>query len=1178
MNRQRTVLPLVLFLLLVLCLAPGRLHAELTLESVYPSLGEMGQPLDAVLTGLDFDANTRVSMYLDLYNKKAILGSVDTPGTAFDVQVVGNLAYVADFDDGVQVIDIENPANPRIVGAVATPARAEALFVEGDYVYAACHDAGLQVIDASDPGDLRIVGSLALPGYLDAVTVAGGKAYIGSQLSGLHVVDIGNPADPQLLGSLEIPGYAFGVAVAGDKAYLGVQHEVFEGLRVIDVADPASLQVTGSVAVPDQIWGLTLSGDRVYAAAFVHGLQIIDVSDPTDPQVIGSADTTGRAIGVAVSADRAYVADGANGLQIVDVADPGNPQVIGTVDTPYHAHGVDVVGDIAYVADESSGLQVIDVKNPTNAQVIGNAYTPTSTRDVAVAGSYAYALDTNAGLFVIDVSDPAHPQITGSVDPPTLSINWFAVSGGHVYVATGTGGLQIIDVGDPTDPQIVGSVQTPYNAISVAVEGNLAYVADDSSVQVVDVGTPSAPQILGSVAPPGRSVSIAATGNRAFVGTFTGELHVLDVSDPSSPEILGSVDMAEPVRDVTAVGDTVYVANDTSGLQVIDVGTPRSPAIIGNVDTKKAWGVSVAGHYAYVADGENGLVVVDVHAPAAPRVLGSLDMLGNTYNVAIAGDMAFSANWSEGMAISLVPVEVAPVVLDDPAHLSVTIPTPRIPGHYTLRVATDTAAAEILGAVTFSGTVEYEIQRQKKGIVVAGGGPFAGNHLWDAIQTSTHFAYLSLLSQGYTRENVYFLSPNTGVDVDGDGLFNDIDIDATTTNIAYALTTWAADANEVILYMTDHGGSETFLLDGTAMPQEWITAEMLDGWLDTLQDSMPGRVVVIYDACHSGSFVPVLTPPEGKERTVITSSLAEEPAWFLNNGVLSFSYQFWASVFLNANLYDSYVTGSTMMAGNQTCMIDSNGNGIANEKEDRTLVADFIIGRGRVAASLPPVIGSVSGEQTLYGQTTATLQAENIFSLNSIQRVWAVIVPPDQEQASSDIPVTDMDEIELTDPDQDGIYEGEYQGFTLEGTYAITVFAKDSEGLLSLPHQTTVVQTAGESVGSTVTGSVLTDFGGWQGLTVTNATVTLQGTDFTTSTDESGNFILQNVPSGTYTLVVTAPDLAPIGQTIVVLEEQNLSLSLQKMSFVHGDANGDGVVGLEDVIRGLQVLSGIRGE
>ena len=49
----------------------------------------------------------------------------------------------------------------------------------------------------------------------------------------------------------------------------------------------------------------------------------------------------------------------------------------------------------------------------------------------------------------------------------------------------------------------------------------------------------------------------------------------------------------------------------------------------------------------------------------------------------------------------------------------------------------------------------------------------------------------------------------------------------------------------------------------------------------------------------------------------------------------------------------------------------------------------------------------------------------------------------------------------MIDPDEDGKYEGTYTAFTLHGTYRILIYAKESQGTISLPRQTTVVQNGG---------------------------------------------------------------------------------------------------------------------
>ena len=77
---------------------------------------------------------------------------VDTLDYAYSAHVVGNYAYVADGNSGLQIIDVSDKTTPFIAGSVNTPGRAYRVWVSGNYAYIADgYDGGLQVIDISNP-------------------------------------------------------------------------------------------------------------------------------------------------------------------------------------------------------------------------------------------------------------------------------------------------------------------------------------------------------------------------------------------------------------------------------------------------------------------------------------------------------------------------------------------------------------------------------------------------------------------------------------------------------------------------------------------------------------------------------------------------------------------------------------------------------------------------------------------------------------------------------------------------------------------------------------------------------------------------------------------------------------------------------------------------------------------
>jgi hypothetical protein len=221
----------VLILFIVFCVANAA-NAEVKIDSVSQTVGVIGKNMEVTLTGTGFTENTKVSMYIDSGNRKAIIGSVDTPGEANDVKVVDGKAYVAD-GDGLQIIDVSDPKNPKIIGTADTPGSAEDVYVSGNYAYIAAGYNGFQIIDVSNPNSPQITGGVKTPGGACGVYVSGNYAYIADGDSGLQIIDVSNPSNPKRIGDgADTPDFACGVYVSGNYAYIR-ESETARILRIL---------------------------------------------------------------------------------------------------------------------------------------------------------------------------------------------------------------------------------------------------------------------------------------------------------------------------------------------------------------------------------------------------------------------------------------------------------------------------------------------------------------------------------------------------------------------------------------------------------------------------------------------------------------------------------------------------------------------------------------------------------------------------------------------------------------------------------------------------------------------------------------------------------------------------------------------------------------------------------
>ena len=348
--------------------------------------------------------------------------------------------------------------------------------VSGNYAYVADYWNGLRIIDITDPTNPTEGGYYDTGGSAEGVAVSGNYAYVADCWEGLRIIDISDPTNPIESGYYDTGSDAFGVAVSGNYAYVA---DHIDGLRIIDISDPTNPTESGYYDTGSDAYGVAVNGNHAYVADWGDGLRIIDITDPTNPTESGYYDTGSYAWGVAVSGNYAYVADWGDGLRIIDITDPTNPTESGYYDTGGSAKGVAVSGNYAYVADEGDGLRIIDISDPTSPTESGYYDTGGQARCVSVSGNYAYVADGFAGLRIIDVSDTSNPIETGFLNTGVFAFG-VSVSGNYAYVAYGGDGLRIIDISDATNPTESGYYDTGYWAYGVAVRGNYAYVADGS--------------------------------------------------------------------------------------------------------------------------------------------------------------------------------------------------------------------------------------------------------------------------------------------------------------------------------------------------------------------------------------------------------------------------------------------------------------------------------------------------------------------------------------------------------------------------------------------------------------------------------------------------------------------------------------------------------------------------
>lgn len=615
----------------------------------------------------------------------APVGIYATPD-ARDVVVIGQRAYVADWETGFQIVDISDPANPRRVGECSINGRARRMVVRDNHAYVASapvwdgqsnQGGGLAVIDASNPTQPRVVGEYT---YLNPpcdqcggsaydVAVAGNYAFVAeawdetssSQVRGtVAVIDVSDPTLPWLAGSYDTSSYgARSVTIAGSMAFVG-NYNSFEGLQILDISNPIHPVRVGGYRLDGEEPHVTVAGNSAYLAlpSGLEGVTVLDISNPANPARVSgiTLHPASSATSSAVADGKLYVA-GRAGLFVFDVTQPENPVLLGDYDTHWGVNGMVIAGNHAFLTEGRVGLHVLDIGASGQPVRVGTYRTTGIPGSLEVSGNFVYLTESSASwgsgqdmlrLHVIDVSNLSTPERVGGLDIGP-SQGWggrVAHSDGYAYVAVSASGLHVIDARDPMNLSLVGTYMPAWRISDVIVSRGHAYLStywydavagrDRRRLEIVNLTDPTNLQRVGTIEDPS---GVAIDGTRAYLayssydyvtGQHSGALRVFDVSDPSAPTLLGEISTSGPVWGVTVAYGHAWVVGRL-GLEAIDVSNLHSlsGALLWEPPTPAAWNpgqVKVSNHRVFIANGYRTLHVLRIHGlPEEVRLTAQAD-------------------------------------------------------------------------------------------------------------------------------------------------------------------------------------------------------------------------------------------------------------------------------------------------------------------------------------------------------------------------------------------------------------------------------------------------------------------------------------------------------------------------------------------------------------------------
>ena len=370
------------------------------------SVSTVGYMADVALKGdfLYFTVDQRLQIYdVSDYSSPFPTGSCNVPAYPNNLDVLGNVAYVAGDITGLRSINIEDPAQPVELGFYDTYSITINMVRSGDFGFMAEYDDGMMVMDLADIADPTVVSQYNTPGHALALQVKGDYAYVADAESGLRIADISNPYQPMEIGVYDSLTWAREICVLGNYAYV-VDDIVNEPdwIRAFDISDPAHPTLAGSLLMPSDVYALDAAGNYLYAAATDQGLRVLNISDPTNLVEAGHF-LAPKVFDVCVRGNYAYLAsaDWDGGFIILDISDPTNPIFISTYNENGWLHPFDVAveGDWAYLGDPvSSYLHLLYISDPAHPSKLGQFILSGDIDNIFAQDSLVYVSDGRAGL------------------------------------------------------------------------------------------------------------------------------------------------------------------------------------------------------------------------------------------------------------------------------------------------------------------------------------------------------------------------------------------------------------------------------------------------------------------------------------------------------------------------------------------------------------------------------------------------------------------------------------------------------------------------------------------------------------------------------------------------------------------------------------------------------------
>ena len=275
--------------------------------------------------------------------------------------------------------------------------------------------------------------------------------------------------------------------------------------------------------------------------------------------------------------------------------------------------------------------------------------------DVAIGGpnaSHLYAA-SDWGLEIFTLIAPTHPVRIGEIGTPGRAIS-VAVEGNTAYIADGAAGVQVVDVAVPSKPSLVKTLGGFTSARRVRVADDKLYVLDRERGMLVfnlrDVHNMQVPRPRRFFRTAGTPINVAIHNGTVY---FSDDRHGLLILDPSpfgDFVVRGVVPILSTAHEVEETRGATHAYVASGNLILVDVTDDENPEIDFRLNTPgRATGIQFRNDTVYLTDRQTGLHVINARNPQQPRRISTQPTSGNATDIVLKDTLAYIAAGKGGI-------------------------------------------------------------------------------------------------------------------------------------------------------------------------------------------------------------------------------------------------------------------------------------------------------------------------------------------------------------------------------------------------------------------------------------------------------------------------------------------------------------------------------------------------